>query len=139
MTIDYLTTEDIIDLHDLALLRYDGLQGLDKGCIDAKTYLPQQGFGSYEKYPGIIRKAAVYLYFITIGHCFKDGNKRTGYLSASTFLNLNGYMINVSDEDLYEKCIEIADNNKRPPFEDVVDWLTNLVEPYDYTNDLTIT
>jgi death on curing protein len=138
LTIDYLDSQDIIDLHELALERYGGLTGIDKGCVEAKAHLPQEGFGDYEYYPDLITKATVYLYFITIGHCFNDGNKRTGYLSASTFLNLNGYMISVSDEELYEKCIEIADNNKRPSFEQVVEWLTNRLKEYEYTTDSTL-
>lgn len=135
---EYLTSEDILNIHQYGLERYDGLPGLDLGCVEAKVYLPQQGFGNHEKYPTILEKAAVYMYFLTIGHCFKDGNKRAGYLSASAFLNLNGYIVNVGDDELYDKCIEIANNETRPPFEDVAEWLSSRIEPYDYEEDPTL-
>lgn len=136
MKFEYLTYDDLIDLHDLALERYGGLQGHDEGCVEAKAIMPQDGFGDREYYPGLFKKAAVYMYYITINHCFKDGNKRTGYLAASTFLNLNGYIIKVSDEELYHKCIEIADKNSRPELEDVESWLRNHVEYHNFNNEL---
>ncbi|MBT2700882.1 MULTISPECIES: type II toxin-antitoxin system death-on-curing family toxin [unclassified Bacillus (in: firmicutes)] len=138
MKFEYLTYEDIIDIHDLALERYGGLQGYDKGCIEAKVAMPQEGFGDFEYYPRLFQKAAVYMYFITINHCFKDGNKRSGYLAASTFLNLNGYRIIVGNEELFNKCIEIADKKSRPILEDVEMWLEKYSEIYDYENDLDV-
>lgn len=136
MSFDYLTFDDLLDLHDLALERYGGLHGFDEGCIKAKVSMPQEGFGDFEYYPGLFKKAAVYMYFITINHCFKDGNKRTGYLAASTFLNLNGYRINVSNDELYNKCIEIADKKTRPSIGDVEIWLKKFSENFDYRNDI---
>lgn len=127
MTFDYLTAEDIINLHELGLERYGGKPGLDENegyaCVDAKSYLPQQSFAGIEKYKTLTEKAAAYMYFISIGHCFVDGNKRTGYLAASTFLNLNGYIISVSDKELYDMCIKIANDKTRPPIEELIEWL----------------
>jgi len=136
LNIEYLTFDDLTDIHDIALERYGGLQGYDKGCIEAKIAMPQQGFGEFEYYPRLFQKAAVYMYFFTVGHCFKDGNKRTGFLAASTFLNLNGYKINVTDEELFNKCIEIANQNSRPQLENVEQWLEKHSEEYNYEHDI---
>lgn len=136
MNFEYLTYEDLLAIHDLALERYGGLAGYEKGCVEAKAAMPQEGFGDFEYYPRLFLKAAVYMYFITINHCFKDGNKRTGYLAASTFLNLNGYKITVSNEELFKRCIEIADKNSRPLLEDVEIWLEKHSEIYYYQDDL---
>ncbi len=67
-----------------------------------------------------------------------NGNKRTGYLAANTFLNLNGYRICVRNEELFAKCIEIADQNSRPRLEDVEMWLEKYSEIYDYEKDLDV-
>jgi len=45
-------------------------------------------------YPEITDVAALYMHSIISNHIFQDGNKRTGLLSALTFLNLNGFQLN---------------------------------------------
>jgi death-on-curing protein len=41
----------------------------------------------------LIWKAAYYMWCLITNHPFLDGNKRTAYLTASTFLLANGYML----------------------------------------------
>ena len=42
-------------------------------------------------YPELSDKAAVYFFNIICNHIFMDGNKRTGLLAATTFLQKNGF------------------------------------------------
>jgi death-on-curing protein len=123
MNIDYLELEDVIDLHDWALELYGGLQGLEPGKLEAKLALPRSGFSSVERYPTIEAKAACYLYELVRGHCFADGNKRTAYLSAFTFLDINGYDLIVEDEEVFRFVSKIADDKTRPDFDEVVLWI----------------
>lgn len=44
-------------------------------------------------------------------HCFYDANKRTGVLCTYVFLNINGYELDASDEDLFSTAIKIATND----------------------------
>jgi len=124
---EYLQAEDVIVIHEYAIKRYGGLPGLNPKegmhCVKAKCYLPQQSFSGEDPYPTIAEKAAVYMYYFTIGHCFLDGNKRIGYLTASTFLNLNGYEIVVSDEELYRMSMSIGNDKARASLEEVVHWM----------------
>ncbi|MBL7814139.1 MAG: type II toxin-antitoxin system death-on-curing family toxin [Saprospiraceae bacterium] len=54
-------------------------------------------------YPNLSDKAAVYLFNIVCNHIFMDGNKRTGLMSATIFLQSNGYDLNFN---LSDKVIE---------------------------------
>lgn len=121
--IDYLDVENVIAIHEWAIEKYGGLQGVHFEKLEAKLALPMAGFGSYENYPTLEEKAAIYLYHLASGHCFADGNKRTSYLTAFTFLDINGYDLVVDDEEVFRFVISVADDKKRPPFEDVVSWI----------------
>src|SRR5690625_3180112 len=129
---EYLRLDDVLQIHDYSIKRYGGLPGLNPkegmNCVEAKCYLPQQSFDGKDFYPSIEEKAAAYMYHFTIGHCFVDGNKRVGYLTASIFLNLNGYDFILSDEELYNMSMSISNNEKRPTFNKVVDWVRKHIQ-----------
>ncbi|TMN22940.1 type II toxin-antitoxin system death-on-curing family toxin [Lentibacillus cibarius] len=112
MNVEYLDLQDVIDLHSLTLERDGGLEGREPGKLEAKLALPMSGYGDFEKYPSIEEKAAVYLYELSSGHCFVDGNKRTAYLS--TF---------VEGEEVIDFVPKVANNNIRPPFTETVFWI----------------
>lgn len=44
-------------------------------------------------------------------------------MTASTFLNLNGYELVVSDEELYNMSMSIADANNRPSIDEASNWM----------------
>jgi len=129
---EYLQAKDVLIIQKYLINRYGGLPGLnpEEGmhCVEAKCYLPQQSFDGTERYPSIEEKAAAYMYHFTIGHCFLDGNKRVGYLAASTFLNLNGYEFIVSDQELYRMSMSISNHEKRPTFNSIVDWIRKHIQ-----------
>lgn len=77
-------------------------------CVGSGANLPNSGFGNFDRYPTIFEKAACHLYYIVSGHIFKDGNKRTGYLSTFAFLEVNGYELKVDDDEVFEFMIKIA-------------------------------
>lgn len=120
--IDRLTPDDIRELHEYALERYNGLPGENEpGLIDFIADKPFQGFGDEEYYPGLFMKAAVYMEGFATHQLFCDGNKRTAYMSAKAFLILNGYHLQVTDEDLYDTSIAVA--TKQIGLKDLAVWL----------------
>lgn len=123
MEFEYLLVEDVEQMHDSALEDFGGLPGRDKNKLEGILAMPMAGFGDHEEYPTIEQKAAIYLYYLASGHGFKDGNKRTSYLAAFTFLDLNGYDLIVSDEEVYRFVLLIANDKTRPPFEEAVNWI----------------
>jgi len=52
--------------------------------------------------------AAAYLFHIVSNHPFVDGNKRTGLLSALTFLQINGIRLHTESHSLYELTMGVA-------------------------------
>ncbi|MFB5763981.1 type II toxin-antitoxin system death-on-curing family toxin [Paenibacillus medicaginis] len=120
--IERLTPDDIRELHDYALERYNGLPGENEpGLIDFIADKPFQGFGDEEYYPGLFLKAAVYMEGFATHQLFSDGNKRTGYMSAKAFLMLNGYYLEVTDDELYDTTLDVA--NKKITLHELAEWL----------------
>jgi hypothetical protein len=77
MAVTYLTTDQFVALHERAL-EHGGLAGVRSlhALGSAVGQVEQTVFGE-DAYPSIGEKAAAYAFFITAGHPFNDGNKRT--------------------------------------------------------------
>lgn len=63
----------------------------------------------------IIELAAIYIVGIAKAHAFPDGNKRTSFLSAAYFLDLNGYALEESSAlpDIIEQAASGAIDRHR--------------------------
>lgn len=105
----YLTEEQVTRLHDRALQKYGGAAGIrDAGALASALAQPsQEAFGA-EFYPTLNEKAAAYLFFLARNHPFSDGNKRTAYLAAATFLLMNGVKLRGSDDAVFELVLQTA-------------------------------
>lgn len=121
--IEYLSVDDIRDLHELALERYGGLAGeIEPGMIEFMAGKPQmETADGQEFYPGLFLKAAIYWEGFAARQFFQDGNKRTGYLCGAAFLELNGHAFSVTDADLYDESMRIA--NHEITLEELVNWI----------------
>lgn len=92
----WLTREAIEIMHHEQLAEHGGLAGLkDENALEAAIAHPlnKAAYGEND----LFALAAAYLYGLLRNHPFSDGNKRTGYLAAFTFLYVNGYLINTDD------------------------------------------
>ena len=58
----------------------------------------------------LAQQAALLLCGIAETQPFMDGNKRTALVVALTFLELNGFVVDLSEDDLSELMYEIAQN-----------------------------
>lgn len=88
----WIDAESAISLHDRALRQYGGLGGFPHpGYLDGAIGAPINAY-LYDESGGLdlFDLAAVYLIHIAKGHAFTDGNKRTAYLVALVFLDVNG-------------------------------------------------
>lgn len=113
------------------LFHEDGLYGIkDSKLIDHLLYSIEYSeiFG-LDRYPTLIDKAAHLWYIIARYQAFHNGNKRTGMLSALTFLRMNFYEIkteNSLENDLYQISMNIA--LEKMTEKDVFDFLIEHVE-----------
>lgn len=77
-------------IHDRQIARHGGAAGtrdlglLEMGCARALN------LNAYAE-PNVFEIAAAYAFGIVKAHAFVDGNKRTGFVTAVTFLRLNGW------------------------------------------------
>lgn len=109
--IEYLSSDDIRVFHEVALERYGGAVGEhEPGQIEFMAEKPAFMVFGEELYPGLFMKAAVYMYGFATRQYFVDGNKRTAYLAAAAFLELNGYSVIVDDTELYTISLAIANH-----------------------------
>lgn len=78
--------------------------------------------------PGPFLKAAVLAERIIRGHPFTDGNKRTGYLSEITMLELlAGLTVEADEDQVVEVCLAVED--ARMSAEDLASWMFDHAEP----------
>jgi death-on-curing protein len=82
---------------------------------------PRTNFDDRELYPDMFIKAAVIYEAIVNYRVFVDGNKRTGFAAMARFLDINSYVLKVSDKEIENYTVSIATNN--PHLEDVAAWI----------------
>ena len=112
---EYLTLENVSQLHDALIEEFGGLRGMrDINLLCSAVEMPKTTMFSHELYVTIFDKAAVYLYHIIQNHPFNDANKRTGAAAAYLFLEINNTPILFDeDDDSYEQLIIEVAQGKR--------------------------
>ena len=120
--IQYLTPQDVYDIHEVIIQQYGGSFGLrDIGLLDSAVASPRQTMFDKELYPDLPTKAAILLLGLVKNHPFIDGNKRTAYLATLRFLEMNGHTFDASDDDLFKMVVAIATSSLDK--DDVTHWI----------------
>ncbi len=105
----FLTVEEVVELHRLALEQTGGAVGLrDLGALDSATAQPYMTFAGQELYPTIAEKAAALAFSLVMNHPFADGNKRTGHAAMETFLVLNDHELNAPADEQEGIVLQLA-------------------------------
>lgn len=103
----WLPIEAILALHEQLLARFGGSAGVrDKGMLESALGRPQQL--SHYGDPSVFAIAASYAFGIVKNHPFIDGNKRTGFMAAYTFLGANGYRLIAPEEEVVVQTLGLA-------------------------------
>lgn len=106
---DFLTIEEVLEIHALQLARFGGGEGVrDLGLLESAIAQPMQSFGGEYVHGDLFLMAAAYLFHLVSNHPFVDGNKRTGYLAVVVFLDHNGVEILHGVDELYALTIQVA-------------------------------
>ena len=123
----YLTIDEIFAIHDRAIREYGGSpELLDLGRLEATLAVPRQTMFGEELYLDIFSKAAILFYLLIKNHPFVDGNKRTAFLALMRFLNINGYTLNATNDELYQFTIDVASSVSTK--EEVEMWIKDKTE-----------
>ena len=104
----WIDREDALALHDMMLAQHGGRSGVrDLGLLDSALHRSRDLF-DYKK-PSLFDLAGAYAYGIIQNHPFIDGNKRTGFLLAATFLAVNGVELFASEIDVVISTVALAE------------------------------
>jgi death-on-curing protein len=76
--------------------------------LESALAQPQASFGGELLHPTIYEQAAAYLFHLAMNHPFLDGNKRTAFATMDAFLRLNGYQLNLSDDQTYQLVLDVV-------------------------------
>ena len=116
-----LLTVELVDLlHDAALNPAElrgraGDKSLDGTLARVDTRL------AYGLINDVFDLAAAFAVAIALGHCFNDGNKRTGFRAMNAVLALNGIQLTYDTEATGQTIIRAAQGKIAAP--DLADWL----------------
>ena len=87
---------------------HGGLAGLrDDAALESALARPRNRW-AYGRAVDVARLAAAYAYGLARGHPFRDGNKRIAFLTAVVFLELNGHVLDATDEDVVGRVVALA-------------------------------
>lgn len=105
----FLEIADVLDIHQILIEQLGGMSGVrDEGLLESALSQPKASFFGELLHPTIHEQAAAILYHLAKNHPFLDGNKRTAYGAMETFLRLNGYNLALSNEEIYNMVIQVA-------------------------------
>jgi death-on-curing protein len=93
----YLDREDVLTAGAAAVGHI--LQVSDYGLLDAAVARPRATAFGIDAYPDDFAKAAALLQSLARNHALVDGNKRTAWAAAWTFLFINGVELGAFDVD----------------------------------------
>lgn len=97
----------ILRIHDRQIDLFGGLSGMrDERLLESALSRPMNAYAYGEE--DVFALAALYAAGIIRNHPFADGNKRTGYVAALTFLRAKGWRLIVPDEERIAKTLLLA-------------------------------
>jgi death-on-curing protein len=105
--IDFHDVAFVLQMHEEQLQAHGGASGIrDQGMLESALARPLQK-ATYGD-PDLSELAAAYLFGIVKNHPFVDGNKRTGFVAADTFLALHGQSVEAAQEDIVAFVLAVA-------------------------------
>lgn len=106
---EFLTLDDVLEVHGDQIERYGGTLGVrDNGLLESALAAPQSGFGGHYLHADLFEMASAYLFHLVQNHPFLDGNKRVGAAAALTFLVINGIETKIPNQDLVQMVLSVA-------------------------------
>jgi death on curing protein len=103
-TVEYLSLEDLLGL--VAVLGAGPVR--DLGLLDSACHRPRSGIFGRQAYPTLAGKAAALLHSLAGNHALVDGNKRIALLATVVFLRINGYRLDLTDDQAFDLVLSVA-------------------------------
>lgn len=80
---------------------------LDEDGLEAALARPRNRW-HYDEESDLEALAASYAHGIVTRHPFQDGNKRTAFVAAAVFLELNGHRLRAPEDDVIDVFLKLA-------------------------------
>lgn len=120
----WVSLDAVLAIHDAQISEHGGIGGTrDLGAVDSALARPRNLL-AYRK-PDAAALAAAYVFGLCSNHGFLDGNKRTAYVVAETFLDLNGYAMDAPDEAVVSTMLAVASGVM--PEEQLAQWFRSFI------------
>lgn len=108
-SVQFLTVEDIEQLHTRLLEEFGGMPGvLRRDGLEGAVMAPQATFAGQPLLTTLADLAAAYAFYLATSHCFVDGNKRTALAAALVFLDVNEHPVTLLNEEWVEVMVRVA-------------------------------
>lgn len=119
-SIQYLTVEEVLEIHQALLTRFGGPPGIrDPGLLESALFRPRSGY-----YGDIAEMAAALFESLLINHPFIDGNKRVAFFAADVFLRINGWKFRVEAHTAHSFIIGLLEK-QICDYANLLPWIRN--------------
>lgn len=116
----WLNRDDCLGIHEMMMSQHGGLAGVrDEGMLLSALAKPQNRFAYGSQ--SLPEMAASYATEIVLNHPFLDGNKRTGFMMAATFLEINGWQLTATEESVVQQTVALVSGTQSES--GYTDWL----------------
>jgi death on curing protein len=117
----------VLAVQESQRLQHGGLSGLaNPGALESALNRPQQLL-AYHPETTVWELAACYAEAIVSAHAFNDVNKRTAFVVAATFLELNGHTLAANQLEVVTTMLSVA--NQQTSRQSLADWMRRNCEP----------
>ena len=104
----WLLKSAVLAVQNMMIARFGGTAGIrDEGLLDSALARPVNIY-QYDSDANVAALAAAYAAGIIRNHPFLDGNKRTGFMAAYMFLDLNGATLQADEISATAMTLSLA-------------------------------
>src|ERR1035438_1972834 len=75
---------------------------------NSACHRPRSGLLGQEAYPTLAGKASALLHSLACNHALVDGNERLALLGTVVFLRINGYYLDLTDDEAFDLILSVA-------------------------------
>lgn len=102
----YLTLDEALYVAERAIQKLPQVR--DFGLLDSALARPATIVFGEDAYPGLAEKAAALMHSLAGNHPLIDGNKRLALAGTIAFVGMNGYRLDLTNDEAYELVMDVA-------------------------------
>jgi death on curing protein len=122
----WIKESSVLAIHEEQIAEHGGLAGVRDLPLLQSALARPQNLAAYGT-PDAADLAASYAVGVARNHAFLDGNKRTAWVVAETFLLKNGYELIARDDDGVTAMLAVAEGTM--PEQEFAIWVRTYIRP----------